>query len=503
MKDLQRYRTDFSSFVGDFIGVNELGKPFQLMNHQRRILGMAFAFNQDGRLPWDTIIYSAPKKSGKTFVNALVTVWWAYTQEPPNKLLICANDLEQARGRVFRAIQKIIQNNPKLGRSVEIQSRQIQLSNGSLITALPTEYAGAAGSNHGLTSWDELWGYTSEASERLWEELTPVPTRKNSIRFITTYAGWENESKLLWNLYRLAVDQEEQAEGQGVRMRQDLPVFANRQARILCYWDHEQRMPWQAADYYETQRKNMRAGTFLRLHENRWATAESTFITPELWDPCVDLQHRPLPPMPRERSPVLFLGVDVGIKHDSSAVVGIYWNGETLCLGCHRIWKPSKSEPLDLEHTVEEYLREMYSRFRVGSIRVDPYQMHRSMSILKSARLPINEFPQTSGNTTRMGQTLFDLLKGRNIRLYPAPELRQQALSTVAIENQRGWRVAKEKTSKHIDAIVALAMASVVALEAVSRARSYGLTWGRDDGGGQGGFVTPSRLYPAPPVILK
>ena len=145
----------------------------------------------------------------------------------------------------------------------------------------------------------------------------------------------------------------------------------------------------------------------------------------------------------------------------------------------------------------------MYSRFRVGSIRVDPYQMHRSMSTLKSARLPINEFPQTSGNTTRMGQTLFDLLKGRNIRLYPAPELRQQALSTVAIENQRGWRVAKEKTSKHIDAIVALAMASVVALEAVSRVRSYGLTWGRDDGGGQGGFVTPSRLYPAPPVILK
>jgi len=28
------------------------------------------------------------------------------------------------------------------------------------------EYAGAAGSNHGFTSWDELWAYTSEASTR-------------------------------------------------------------------------------------------------------------------------------------------------------------------------------------------------------------------------------------------------------------------------------------------------------------------------------------------------
>jgi hypothetical protein len=38
-------------------------------------------------------------------------------------------------------------------------------------------------------------------------------------------------------------------------------------------------------------------------------------------------------------------------------------------------------------------------------------------------------------------------------------ELRQQALSTVGVENPRGWRIAKEKASKKIDAIVALAMA--------------------------------------------
>ena len=42
-----------------------------------------------------------------------------------------------------------------------------------------------------------MWGYTSEKSERLWDELTPVPTRANSLRFITTYAGFEGQSKLL------------------------------------------------------------------------------------------------------------------------------------------------------------------------------------------------------------------------------------------------------------------------------------------------------------------
>ena len=63
-----------------------------------------------------------------------------------------------------------------------------------------------------------------------------------------------------------------------------------------------------------------------------------------------------------------------------------------------------------------------------------------------------------------MGQTLFDLLNGKNLVLYPSDELRQQALSTVAIENPRGWRIAKEKASKKIDAIVALAMACCAAM---------------------------------------
>jgi hypothetical protein len=48
--------------------------------------------------------------------------------------------------------------------------------------------------------------------------------------------------------------------------------------------------------------------------------------------------------------------------------------------------------------------------------------------------------------------------------VYPSDELRQQALSTVAVENPRGWRIAKEKASKKIDAIVALAMACVAAM---------------------------------------
>jgi phage terminase large subunit-like protein len=94
----------------------------------------------------------------------------------------------------------------------------------------------------------------------------------------------------------------------------------------------------------------------------------------------------------------------------------------------------------------------------------DPYQMHRSITTQQATGLPIREFPQTQANCTLMGQTLFDLLNGKNLELYPADDMRQQALSTVAVENPRGWRIAKEKASTKIDAIVALAMTCAAAM---------------------------------------
>jgi hypothetical protein len=44
----------------------------------------------------------------------------------------------------------------------------------------------------------------------------------------------------------------------------------------------------------------------------------------------------------------------------------------------------------------------------------DPYQFHRSITTLKAAGLPIEECAQTTANLTLMGQTLFDLLNGKN-----------------------------------------------------------------------------------------
>ncbi len=459
---LARYARDPVAFLDDFVKVNERGQPFALFPHQREILHAAFDFDAEGRLPWDTFVYACPKKSGKTTINGALMVWWAFTQEAPNELLALANDFEQARDRHFAAAAKIIAKNEALAPSATVETKRVVLSNGTEIRALASEYTSSAGSDHGLTSTDELWGYTSEAALRLFEELTPVPTRRNSIRLITTYAGWEGESKLLWDIYRAGVSPEEHPEGQAERVHPTLPLYFNRAARLFVYWDHEPRMPWQTPHYYEAQRRALRPGTYLRLHENRWTTAASTFITPELWDPLVDATRTPLLPT---KDVALHVGVDASTKSDTSGVVAVYREGSRIILAQHRIWRPSSERPLDIAATIEEYLKWLHEAFRLREVLCDPYQLHKMITDLAKLGLPIREFPQTVPNTTLMGSTLFDVLKGRNLVLYRGEELRTQALNTVAIESPRGWRIAKEKASRKIDGIVSLAMACVSAAE--------------------------------------
>ena len=457
------------AWTDDHVTKNELGVPFALAPHQREILATALAFDRDGRVPFDVVVYSCPKKEGKTTLNALVTLWWGMTQEPPNELIVVANDREQAEGRAFETIKGFLRHNPEIDPGADPRAHEIRLSNGTVIKAIGNEYAGEAGVNMGLTSWDELWGAVSESNRRLYEELTPVPTRKNSIRFISTYAGWVGESQLLWELYLQGVGPEEHPQGQGERVAGAWPVYVNRTARLCVYWDHEARMPWHTEAYDAAQKRTLRAGTYLRLHRNQWISAENIFITEALWEPCVDRTYTP--PAPSKRIEV-FAGVDASVKHDSAAVVAVTVEGNQVRLVRHRIWQPTAEQPLDLEDTIEAYLLQLRDEFRVGYALADPFQMQRSLVTLRKARVLIEEFPQSAGNLTRMGQQLFDLLNGRRLRMYPAEDLRTQALNTVAVEHPRGWRIAKEKTSKKIDSIVALAMACVAAVEAQASART-------------------------------
>ena len=96
----------------------------------------------------------------------------------------------------------MIEASPLLRRAATITANKVTFkSTGATITAIPSDFAGAAGANPTIVVFDELWGYQSSRAERLFDEMVPVPTRKVSVRLTTTYAGWTEESRLLQWLY--------------------------------------------------------------------------------------------------------------------------------------------------------------------------------------------------------------------------------------------------------------------------------------------------------------
>lgn len=432
------------------------GSPVVLADHQRGILDHVLT-PVDGRLPFLTILWEEIKKSGKTALASWVASWVLNTWGPRSEVLVAGNDFEQSVARIFAEITRVQQDHPALRRRiVKATDKILLLDDGSKALPVALDAPGEAGAHPSAIFHDEAWGITSERARRLYDELTPPPTRPMAFRWVSSYAGFPGESITLEGLHNRGLA------GMPIPGLED--CYAN--GPLFAFISHTPRMPWQLGAagerYYADQQTDLRPSAFRRLHRNEWVSGESIFLTPEMWDGCILPGLRP--PLP-SGDIALFAGADAGIKHDTAAVVTVYWKADSLALGPFRIWRPSPTAPLDIEGTIEDYLRTLHAQYRLASVLVDPYQLHRSVTTLQGAGILIDEFPQTTPNQTRAGQGLYDLLKGKNLELYADDELRQQALNAVAVESSRGWRLAKEKASKKIDAIVALSMACVAALD--------------------------------------
>jgi hypothetical protein len=218
-----------------------------------------------------------------------------------------ANDLEQAQGRVFEAVRKIVELCSWLKNSAKITQTQIRFpATDGTITAIASDYAGAAGANPVISCFDELWGYTSERSHRLWDEMVPPPTRKIACRLTTTYAGFESESQLLEGLRKRGLSQPQ--------IGPDLYAGGGQ----LTFWTHTPVAPWQDDAWLAQMRQQLRPNAYLRMIENRFVSTDTSFIDMDWWDQCVDPQARPLL---MDRALPVWLGVDASVRRDSTAVV--------------------------------------------------------------------------------------------------------------------------------------------------------------------------------------
>jgi phage terminase large subunit-like protein len=456
---LQRWRQSPIRFIEEVLHDPETDKPFELLAAERDFLEHAFKFDDDGRLLYREWLYSCPKKSGKTTFQAIIqiTMTLLFGGAFPESYVL-ANDQEQARSRVFEICCRIINASPLLKDEAAITANKIEFpAFNATISAITSNAGSAAGGNAVVAGFDELWAYTSERSRRLWDEMTPPPTRKIAVRVTVTYAGFTGESVLLEELYRRGMQ---------------LPLVGDSLHAgdgLLMAWHTKPIAPWQDQAWL-TDMRRQRASVFQRHVLNEFASSSSQFVDLNKWDACV----RPgLAPVHADLFTEAFVGIDASYKHDSAAICVTTFdtNTQMVRLLAHKVFQPSPDNPLDFELTIESYLLDLKRRFQLRLVRYDPYQMVATAQRLAKAGVPIEEFPQTVPNLTAASQNLFDLIESQALVLYPDPAMRLAVSRAVAIETSRGWRIGKDKQAFKIDVIVALAMA--VHAACVAQAEPY------------------------------
>lgn len=453
-------------------------RKLKLTSTQRRILDHVCTLDGDGLFPYRTVIWSQIKKSGKTQIAGAVGAWFGAQIEAPNLVLTVANNQEQSAGRIFEAMKPTLK---LLGSDVPVAksaSPQVRLQNGTIIKAIPNNYEGEAGANYGLTLWSELWAFASERGTRLYEELVPVPTRKNSMRWVETYAGFEDESDLLLKLflkiYTDTSEQKLQPNAQVVESLRDIETdghpacYAIPEEGLFVFWDHERRMPWQQGvrgdQYYASL--DLRPTAYVRLCENRWQKSESKFIPPEWWRKSLTKEG----PVGGRK---MVLALDASQRHDTTSLVGAYPSkGGRSQTAYVKVYDP-KGRDIDLEETLAADVEGLAKRNLIARVRnktsgklelqifYDPTQMHQVAMNLRKKGIECFEFDQVRERV--LADTfLYQQYKHGTIDNYDDPDLAEHVGNAKAKELEgEKMRIIKGTASGagKIDACVAQSMA--------------------------------------------
>jgi phage terminase large subunit-like protein len=454
---ISRWRADPIAFVETVLHDPGTGRPFELLPAERAFLAHAFRTGDGGRLLYPEQVYSCPKKSGKTTFAAIhVLTLTLLFGAPFPEAVLAANDQEQAKGRVYEMVRRIIEASPLLKREAKITESKITFpALSATITAIASDAGGAASGNQSISCFDELWAYTSERSRRLWDEMCVPPTRKIGCRLTVTYAGFSGESLLLEELHKRG---------------KALPLVGpdlHAGDGLLMFWSHLPVAPWQDEAWLASMRITLRPSAFSRMVLNEFAAVESQFVDLSAWDACVVPM---LTPVREDRRLQVWVGVDASVKRDTTALVAVTCDRNTkmVRLVAHKTFVPTKDEPVDFA-LVEEVILEWYEKFQLRSLLFDPFQMAAVAQRLAREGVKMEEFPQTVPNLTAATQNLYDLIQSRSIALYPAPDLRLAISRAVMHESARGWRLDKLKQHHKIDAIVALSLASIAAVRGVGK----------------------------------
>lgn len=171
----------------------------------------------------------------------------------------------------------------------------------------------------------------------------------------------------------------------------------------------------------------------------------------KVWDALVD-------PYDFELGAPTWVGVDVGLKRDSTAVVALQRRPDGRLHAKLRVWLPTADEPVDATD-VMQHLRELDALYSVAEVSFDPRFFDVPAKMLADEGLPMIEIPQAVERMTPAVGSTFEAIKRGEVTHDGDATFTAHILNAVPRFNERGFTLAKGKSRGRIDAAVALCLA--------------------------------------------
>ena len=456
-----------------------IGQPFVIPEFWKRIILEFYEVDDDGRRRYSQGLIGIAKKNIKTSIAAALSLYeLAGSEDPAALVLSAAATEEQGANLLFGSAQTMARKSEHLKDALVTERSQITVP--SQPRARLKNLTSRAGSNDGVNAravfCDELHEWSGTSGRQLFAVLEGALTsRPDATLLAITTAGYDEDS-ICYDKYQY---------GKKVQAGEiDDPRFYFRWFEAPQGCDYKDKQFWVVPNpllgitvhesVLEDRILRDPESVFRRYHLNQWVAGEDIWISAGAWDACKDEGYELDTALP------LHVGLDVGIRHDSSAVVAAQFQPENgrIVVRSH-IWENPYGREHSLHDTwslaieqVETYLRDLREGFPYPAAEVDdepqpgpefsydPAFFERSAQLLTAEGLCMVEFPQTDARMIPASQALYDAVVEKKLAHDGDEHLRRQVLSAIADQKYRGWRLSKPKGSaRKIDAAIAVAIA--------------------------------------------
>jgi len=191
-----------------------------------------------------------------------------------------------------------------------------------------------------------------------------------------------------------------------------------------------------------------------------WEQGEDRWLQPQQWDALCD------PAVEIPAGAEVWAGVDLGVRHDSTAIVTVCrLEGGRWAARAEVVEPPGGDGSVSVAE-IEDRIRALGRRHRLLGVAYDPWSFRRSAELLEADGILMVEHPMSQERMALASAGLYRLIDEGVLVHDGDPVLRAHVLAGSVKQTERGWRLVKDRHAKRpIDALIALAIAVSVAGE--------------------------------------